>query len=90
MLNEISQIKKDKFLQDLTYMQNLKTKKKGKKHKAKHNKRRLIDMGTNGQLPERRKTQSAQNKCRGLKVQPSSYKINKPQRCKLQYKEFGQ
>ena len=63
MLNEIRQIKKDKFLQDLTYTQNLKTKKKkGKKRKAKHNKRRLIDMGTNGQLPERRKTQSAQNK----------------------------
>ena len=72
------------------YAESKNQKKKGKKRKAKHNKRRLIDMGTNGQLPERRKTQSAQNKWRGLKVQPSSYKINKPQRCKIQYKEFGQ
>ena len=36
MLNEIRQIKKDKFLQDLTYTQNLKTKKKKEKN-AKQN-----------------------------------------------------
>ena len=65
MLSEISQNKKDKFLKDLTCMQNLKGQKKKKPtktHKAKYNKRRLIDMGTNGQLPEPRKVQSTQNK----------------------------
>ena len=61
MLSELSQTEKYKFLQDLTYMQNQKTK-KIKKHKAKHNKRRLIDIGINGQLPEKRKVQSVQKK----------------------------
>jgi len=60
MLSEISQTKTVSSGSHL-YAES-KNQKKKTKHKAKYNKRRLIDMGTNGQLPEPRKVPSTQNK----------------------------